>query len=132
MTQLKKTILYAILILVFCACSKHPGETHETLPRASLHFFHPTAGARFMMGDSVRIQAVAISGATLHGYTLHIRSATDTTLLFHTVQSHHHHDTLLIDQAWKAMATGSLEAVLVLSLNHDGNTQQGKIGFVVE
>ena len=116
-----------------CACTKHNGDIADHIPVATLTILKPLEGSVFNIGDSISIQAIAISSETIHGYDVMVKKANDTTTYFST-HIHDHNDTLLIDQKWKAAAGKgtSFEAVITLELDHDGHTLTRRVGFSVK
>ena len=122
-----------LLLLITCACTKHKGDIADHIPVAALTILQPLEGSVFNIGDSIRIQAIAISSETIHGYDVMVKKANDTTTYFST-HIHDHNDTLLIDQKWKASAgkATSFEAVITLELDHDGHTLTRRAGFSVK
>ena len=56
------------------------------------------------------------------------------TMTCYSKHVHDHNDTLAIFQRWKGdeNQTGNMEAVITLTLDHDGHTYSKKIGFKVQ
>ncbi|MDB5208278.1 MAG: hypothetical protein JWR72_3353 [Flavisolibacter sp.] len=122
----------SFITLIALSCTKHANDLEETMPRATIQILSPLAGAVYNSGDSVNIKAVAISTASIHGYDLIIRRANDTAQLYFN-HVHEHNDTLQIDTRWKAAISNvSLEAEIVLYLDHDGHTGMKKTNFKVK
>lgn len=126
------SIVTTFLFLAVLSCTKHKDDIEDTAPTATVQFFEPTMGSTFKMGDSVSIQALAVSAATIHGYDLVIRKAKDTTKLYFK-HVHDHNDTIQVNRKWKAdISNATLEAELVFYLDHDGHIATKKAGFQVQ
>lgn len=127
--------LLPILLLSLFACTKHSGDVtdDEQVPTATLSIASPTANASYHNGDTVWLRATALSTATIHGYTVQVRPAGDTTALF-TATVHDHNDTLNINQYWvnNRTAPASLEARFLLTLDHDGHTLEKLVPIQVQ
>jgi len=130
--KLLSIILLTVSSYFLFACNKHRGDYEETLPSASITFASPTEGYIYNHGDSVIIQATAISTETIHGCDLIIKNAVDTTVYFKT-HVHDHNTNLIVRQAWKSTVSEStnLEAVITLVLDHEGHTLTKKTGFKI-
>ena len=126
------TLFVSIFTLVI-SCTKHAGDVEENIPRCTINFSSPTLSATYRNGDSIAIQATAISTATIHGYDVIVRKLNDTTTLYFK-NVHDHNDTLLINQKWKNTVTTqtNMEVELVLYLDHDGNIGRKKASFRVQ
>ena len=123
----------AISSIVFLSCTKHKDDIEENIPVSTISFSSPTASSVYQSGDSVLIKATAISTATVHGYDIIIRKASDTTKIFFQ-HVHDHNDTLYIDKKWKNTMTApaNMEAQVILYLDHDGHTGSKKVSFRVQ
>ena len=130
-----KKILFISLTIIsaaMAACSKHRGDIEDTTPRATIQFMNPTDGAVYNANDSVSIRAFAVSTATIHGYDIIIRKADDTTKLYFA-HIHDHNDTIQVSKQWKPTVNNtSLQAELVLYLDHDGHTGHKKVNFRIQ
>ncbi|GAB4091508.1 hypothetical protein [Flaviaesturariibacter terrae] len=119
---MKRILSIASLLLV--ACSKHSGDTtNEPIPANRLTVLAPTANASYHRGDSIWVKAEAVSEALIHGYKVGIREAGSSSDLFYT-EVHDHNDTLHISQYWvnDRTAPANLEARIILTLNHNGDS----------
>jgi hypothetical protein len=127
------SLLLFVSIAVFISCTKHRGDIEQNIPVYTINFSSPTISSVYHNGDSVLIQAVGISSATVHGYDLIIKKPNDTTKLFFK-HVHDHNDTLVINQKWKNNLTvaTNLEAQVILYLDHDGHTGTKKTGFKIQ
>lgn len=130
--------IIAGLSFLFSSCSKNDSagsDESEALPVAMLQFTSPVPDAVYNNGDSVTIRATAISTASIHGYDLAIRDASDTTKSLYFIHIHDHNDTININEKWKSAAAAlpaNLLAEIALYIDHDGHTQKGKVGFRVQ
>ena len=120
-------------ILVLNACSKHKGDVEENIPVATIQFHNPTSNGVYHIGDSIAIEATAISSETIHGYDVSVRKAGDTTRYFFE-HVHDHNDTLSISSKWKAEleSAATLETEITLVLDHEGHTKTQKVTFQVQ
>jgi hypothetical protein len=127
------TILFAAAVVALVSCTKHQGDIEENIPVATINFVSPTTSSIYHNGDSIAIQATAISTAAVHGYDVIIKKVNDTTKLFFQ-HVHDHNDTLLINQKWKNTVTApaNMEAQVILYLDHEGHTATKKAGFKVQ
>ena len=134
MKQFFSLILFFIIALVLLiSCTKHKGDIEENLPVATINFESPTLSSVYSNGDSVTIKGTAISTATVHGYDVIIRKVNDTTTLFFK-NVHNHKDSLFINQKWKntVPVAGTMEAQVVLYLDHEGHTGTKKAYFKIQ
>jgi hypothetical protein len=134
MKQFFSLILFFIITLVLLiSCTKHKGDIEENLPVAIINFESPTLSSVYSNGDSVTIKGTAISTATMHGYDIIIRKVNDTTTVFFK-HIHDHNDTLSINQKWKnnVSVAATMEAQVVLYLDHEGHTGTKKAYFKVQ
>jgi len=132
MNYLVTSLIITFLSIIFFACTKHRGDYEEHLPAASIQFASPTEGYIYNHGDSVMINATAISSETIHGYDISIKNTADTTIYFKT-HVHDHNDILNIHQGWRSTLSesASLEAIITLTLDHDGHTLTKRTGFKI-
>jgi hypothetical protein len=134
MKQFFSLILFFFIALVLLiSCTKHKGDIEENLPVATINFESPTLSSVYSNGDSVTIKGTAISTATVHGYDIIIRKVNDTTTLFFK-HVHDHNDTLFINQKWKnnMSVEATMEAQVILYLDHEGHTGTKKAYFKVQ
>ena len=126
-------ILFILASVIMVSCTKHRGDIEQNIPAYTINFSSPTTSSVYHNGDSVTIQAVAISSETVHGYDVIIKKPNDSTKIFFQ-HVHNHNDTLYINQKWKNTFTvaANLEAQVILYLDHDGNTGIKKTGFRVQ
>ncbi len=122
-----------ILTTGVTSCTKHKGDFEENIPSAVISISSPVANAIYHKEDSIHIDAVAISSATIHGYDISIKKANDTTTLFFN-HIHDHNDTLLISQRWRntIIDAADFEARITLYLDHDGHTSTKRVKFKVQ
>src|SRR5215212_8371870 len=120
----------AFLTMLLFSCSKHKGDVEEHIPSATINFTSPVAATPYQFGDSVVIQATAISTEATHGYDLIIRKLNDTTQLYFE-HVNDHSDTILVNRKWKnsVMGAANMEAQIILYLDHDGHTGTKKAAF---
>ncbi|RYY41783.1 MAG: hypothetical protein EOO08_01240 [Chitinophagaceae bacterium] len=122
---------YSFLLLSLAACTKHSGDVAAPeSPGATLNIAQPLAGSVYHPGDTVRLEALAIAPANIHGYEVEIHRVNDTTKLFYA-HVHDHNDTLQISQRWVNDRTSAtaLEARITLTLDHDGHQLQRSVSF---
>ena len=99
------SMLFAIIFTTVVSCTKHKDDVRENIPLHSINFISPTLTSTYRNGDSIAIQATAISTATIHGYDIIVRKLNDTTRLYFK-NVHDHNDTLSINQKWKNKRAG--------------------------
>jgi hypothetical protein len=133
MKQFFSIIFFIIAVVLLISCTKHKGDIEENLPVATINFESPTLSSVYSNGDSVTIKGTAISTATVHGYDIIIRKVNDTTTLFFK-HVHDHNDTLAINQKWKnnLAIAATMEAQVVLYLDHEAHTGTKKAYFKVQ
>jgi hypothetical protein len=121
------------LFLIASSCTKHLGDVEEHTPKATIQFSSPTDGALLSTGDSLSVQAVAISTETIHGYDVQIKDPADTTVYF-SKHVHDHNDTLVIHENWKPVFNKptNVQVLITLTLDHDGHTSTGKVNCRVQ
>lgn len=127
------TLLLSVFTIAFFSCVKHKDDIEEHIPAYTISFSSPASSTMYQFGDSVSIQATAISAETIHGYDLIIRKSNDTTKLF-LQHVHDHNDTLAVNKKWKNTITGpaNMEAQIILYLDHNGHTGSKKALFKVQ
>ena len=127
-----KISFLAVLVLII-SCKKHTAEEKHHIPVATIIIHSPVAGAVYHLGDSVSVQALAVSSDNLHGYDVFITKANDTTTYFFQ-HIHEHNDSATIDVKWKAAiaSPAELEAHVTVYLDHALNTEKKKVGFKVQ
>lgn len=123
---------YLLALLPSLGACEHEADLpapHQP-PVASIAFSSPAEGTVYRNGDTVTIEAVAVSTEDFHGYTVSITKAGDTATYF-LQEVHAHNDTLAIRHQWKDTLTApaNLEARITLVVDHDGNTLTGKAGI---
>jgi hypothetical protein len=127
------------ILILLCAsiigfsCTKHKGDIEDQVPVASLSFIAPAINKSYQQGDTVNVQALAISTASIHGYDLIIKKQTDTTTCYF-LHVHEHNDTIRINKNWINNVSGGhkMDAFIKLYLDHDGHTLTGKASFSVD
>ena len=127
------SLLFVTIFTLFVSCTKHQDDVRENIPLHTINFTSPTLSSTYRNGDSIAIQATAISTATIHGYDIIVRKLNDTTRLYFK-NVHDHNDTLSINQKWKNNITTqtNMEAEIVLYLDHDGHTGSRKASFRIQ
>ena len=127
------SLLFATVLVAFVSCTKHQDDVEENIPTHTINFTSPTLSSTYRNGDSIAIQATAISTASIHGYDIIVRKLNDTTKLYFK-NMHDHNDTLFINQKWKNTITTqtNMEAEIVLYLDHDGHTGSKKASFRIQ
>lgn len=130
---MKKHIAFFLCaILLLTACTKHNDDVEDTSPTANLQFESPVIGAMYNSGDSILIKGSATFTSAMHGYDVIIRKTGDTSKLFFQ-HFHDHGAALQFKTKWKAdIGNASLQAEVVLYLDHAGNTGTQKVGFSVK
>lgn len=133
MKNILSTTILSVLVLVLISCAKHKDDIEEHIPAHTINFSSPASSTAYQLGDSVAIQATAISSEAIHGYDLIIRKSNDTTKIFFQ-HVHDHNDTLLVNKKWKNSVAGpaTMEAQIILYLDHDGHTGSKKAAFKVQ
>lgn len=125
--------ILSVFTLVLISCTKHKDDIEEHIPPHTINFSSPAGSIPYQFGDSVSIQAMAISSETIHGYDLVICKSDDTTKIFFQ-HVHDHNDTLVVNKKWKnsIMGPANMEAQIILYLDHDGHTGSKKATFKVQ
>jgi hypothetical protein len=110
-------VIFSILVILFSGCSRDNEEIF--LPVAEITMYAPLPNAIIYPGDTVFIDALATSSASLHGYELAIRKSGASNLYFQ--HYHDHTDTLRIKDKWKntLTQTGELELWISVILDHE-------------
>jgi hypothetical protein len=135
MKRVYYTILIALLLGVLFSCTREHGEDKAPkIPDATITFMSPLPGAVYTNGDSVTIQATAVSTEEIHGFDLAIRKVTDTANSIYFTHIHDHTDTIIINEKWKSLVIPpvDLQAEIVIYLDHVGHTKKEKIQFRVQ
>jgi hypothetical protein len=130
---MKKVISILLLTALIASCTKHKGDIEDAAPVASLMFLNPSINKTYRSGDSVNINALAISSASIHGYDLIIKKQNDTTTCYF-LHVHEHNDTININKSWVNNMSGAhkMDAFIKLYLDHDGHVLTGKASFTIE
>ena len=110
-------ILLFTAAIFFSACSRDNEEIF--LPVAEITMYAPLSNAIIHPGDTIYIDALATSSASLHGYELAIRKPGGSNLYFQ--HYHDHNDTLIIKDKWKNTLSppGELELWISVILDHE-------------
>ena len=131
---MKHNLPYVLLLSLLAplAACEHEAElpAPHLPPVATITFSSPAEGAVYRSGDTVTIEALAASTQDIHGYTVSINKAADTTT-YYFLDLHAHNDSLAIRHQWVDTLTvpTALEARITIVLDHDGNTLTASRGF---
>lgn len=121
------SILTYIVINIAGACTKHAGD-YTVIPKASIIFSAPQPDKTNKASDSIRVNAVLIAPAIIHGYDVYLTTQADTARL-QSISIHDHNDTLVVDQKFAPMSTGKYQAHILVHLDHNGNTEHKAVNF---
>ncbi|RYD95204.1 MAG: hypothetical protein EOP50_08355 [Sphingobacteriales bacterium] len=126
-----KHISCITILLLSAACSKHSGDTTEQPADVRFDNVTPVINSHYAPGDTVWLQARAISATVLHAYEVSVQRAGDTAHLFFA-DVHDHNDTLDINQYWvnDQPAGTALRATFSVVLNHEGDRAEQVVPFV--
>ncbi len=126
--------VFAILLtgsVISISSCKKDDDSPLHLNTATITISSPPTGALYHANDTVPISCSLTASETIHGCDLFIRKKSDYSLVF-TCDIHTHHTSFTVDTFWINTFFGDtteLELEIVATVDHNGNTQSGKINF---
>ncbi len=108
--------------LTLSACQKK--DNTEVQPsKVEINISSPLAGQVYRKGDSVYIKADVSYISQMHGYTITLKDAATSKVLFED-EDHIHGDAFNISHAWyDSLSTNSnLVLDITVEIDHDGNS----------
>jgi len=132
MKKISPLLLGIMYLTGICSCSKHTNNEQHAPVTATIQFLSPAQGQQFAADETILISAHIQGSDLLHGYTVSIYKAGDTTTYFHE-EVHDHQASIHTMHTWKDTIAepAQLEAVITVTLDHEGNKESKKVGFSV-
>src|SRR5688572_17088483 len=133
MIRIQKYLLICGALAGGLLSCRHEGMEGHGHVEADIHLISPVEGAAYREGDTVTIEAHVLGTGPLHGYEVFIRKLGDTARIF-SREVNDHSQNILVRHQWKNTLTApaSLEALIVVTLDHEDNKATARVGFRAE
>jgi len=130
---MKRNLLILMMIATFVGSVTSCKDKEHDAVTADIMIHNPTDGATFAQGDTVMVHAMVTGSAAMHGWELVIRKKNDQTVVYST-DAHDHAASYTIHGEWVNNLSSStpMEAVVTVTINHDGDTAVKSVNFTCQ